>query len=70
MKVSEEMNEKVKEEEKQNNETPTGNFEYAKKWLIACVVLFIILIVLVIVLHFVKTGELWPDVPLVTTSKS
>ena len=27
MKVSEEMNEKVEEEKKQNNETPTGNFD-------------------------------------------
>lgn len=30
MKVSEEMSEKVEEEKKQNNEAPTGNFDYAK----------------------------------------
>ena len=49
-----EINDKIvelEEEKKQNNEAPTGNFDYAKKWLIACVVLFIILIVLVVLLN-------------------
>lgn len=70
MKVSEEMNKKVEEEKKQNNETPTGNFDYAKKWLMACIVLFIILIVLVVLLQIFKTGEMWPDVPLATSSNA
>ncbi len=64
MKVSEEMEKRVEEEKAKENETPTAKNDFAKKWFIACIVLFIILIILAIVLQFVKTGEMWPDVPM------
>lgn len=64
MKVSEEVEEEVKAENNDENEAPTEKIDYAKKWFIACIVLFVILIILVIALQIFKTGDLWPDAPM------
>lgn len=62
----EENKEVVNVEEGQNEvdqevvEQVEAKWAFAKKWLVLCGVLFLILIVLGIVLYFVKTGEdLW-----------
>ncbi len=43
---------------------------FAWKWLIACGVLFVILIILAILVAVLRTGEVWPDVSsIVETTK-
>lgn len=40
-----------------NAEGDSGKVDFAKKWLIVCIVLFVILIVLAIVLQFIPHDE-------------
>ncbi len=62
----EENKEKIEVEENENGtdqeliEQVEAKWAFAKKWLVACGVLLLLLIVLGIVLYFVKTGDdLW-----------
>lgn len=51
----------ISEEEKIEVKNEIKN-AFAWKWLIACGVLFVILIILAILVAVLRTGEVWPDV--------
>ncbi len=55
----EKLSEEIKEEEVIGEEEP-GKIDYAKKWFIACIVLFVILIILAIVLKLIPhNDDIW-----------